>query len=93
MIDRNYAGKRSDGVELVETFSTENYTLKQEETGIVYGSSVIDVIEGYFDDGKPYSRYHYAETNEKDESELEEPTAKEYDKALSELEIDINDEV
>lgn len=36
--------------------------LKQVETNIVYGSSVIDVIEGFIDD-KPYSRFTYEEVD------------------------------
>lgn len=52
---------------LCETFSTENYKLRQIETGIVYGSSVVDVIAGYYENGKPYSRFTYEETEEKDE--------------------------
>ena len=52
---------------LCETYSDENYKLKQVETNIIYGSSVIDVIAGYDEQGKPYSRYHYEETDEKDE--------------------------
>lgn len=57
---------------LCNTYSTENFRLKQIETGIIYGSSVIDTIEGYDDDGKPYSRYSYIETDEKDEESEEE---------------------
>lgn len=91
MVDRRYAGRRSDGVELVETFSTENFKLKQQETGVVYCSSVIDVIAGYNADEKPYSRYTYTETNEKDE-QAGEPTSEDYENALSELGVDINDE-
>ena len=34
--------------------------LKQIETGVVYGNSVIDVLAGYKDD-KPYSRFTYIE--------------------------------
>ena len=56
-------------VDLCETYSDENYCLLQDETDIVYGASVVDVIAGYDDDGKPYSRYHYIETDKKDESE------------------------
>ena len=56
-------------VDLCETYSDENYRLRQDETGVVYGASVVDVIAGYDDHGKPYSRYHYIETDKKDESE------------------------
>lgn len=72
MIDREIAHFITNPNDLCRTFSTENFKLKQEETGIVYGSSVIDVIEGYDDDGKPYSRYTYTETDEKDEESEEE---------------------
>lgn len=92
MVDCKYNGKRSDGVETCETFSTENYKLLQTETGIIYGSSVVDVIAGYDGEGKPYSRYHYTETDEKDEPESEEATVEEYDEALSELGVNVNDE-
>lgn len=57
----------SGTVELVETYSDENYKLKQEETDRVYGSSVIDAIAGYDEENVPYSRYTYTETDEKDE--------------------------
>lgn len=72
MIICEYLAKRSDNVDICETYSTENFKLKQEETDIIYGSSVIDVIEGYDDDGKPFSRYTYTETDEKDEESEEE---------------------
>lgn len=72
MVECRFKEIRFDGKETCETYSTENFKLKQEETGIVYGSSVIDIIEGYYDDGKPYSRYTYAETDEKDEESEEE---------------------
>ena len=63
MIDTSFYKKRADGVELVNTFSTESRKLKQLESNIIYGSSVIDVIAGYDEDGKPYSRFHYVETD------------------------------
>lgn len=59
-------------IDLVETYSTLGRKLVQVETGIIYPSSVIDVIAGYDEDGKPYSRYTYEETDEPSpESELE----------------------
>lgn len=67
MIDTKITLDDSEKVALCETFSTENYKLLQKETGIIYGASVIDVIEGYDDGGKPYSRFTYIETDEKDE--------------------------
>lgn len=66
MIDYRTVKDESGTVDLCETYSTENYKLKQVETNIVYGASVIDVIEGYNGD-KPYSRFSYIETEEKDE--------------------------
>lgn len=56
--------------DLCETYSTEGYRLHQVETGITYGSSVIDVIEGFNGD-KPYSRYTYVETEEYPEEPLD----------------------
>lgn len=46
---------------LCETYSTLAKNLIQQETGIVYGDSVIDVLEGYDENGNPYSRFHYTE--------------------------------
>lgn len=66
MVKSRVVKDESGTVDLLETYSDENYKLKQVETNIVYGSSVIDVIAGY-DEGKPYSRYTYIETDEKDE--------------------------
>ena len=54
--------------DLCETYSDENFKLLQEETGIVYGSSVVDVNEGFDDEGNPYSRFTYYETDELDVS-------------------------
>lgn len=72
MIISEYYATRKDGVELMNTYSTENFKLKQNETGIIYGSSVIDVIAGYDENNNPYSRYTYTETDEKDDPEIEE---------------------
>lgn len=66
MVIPEYYRTRSDGVELMRSYSDENYKLRQVETDIIYGSSVIDVIAGY-NEGIPYSRYTYVETDEKDE--------------------------
>ena len=78
------------GNQLVRTYSDEGYKLKQEETETIYSSSVIDVIEGYSKDGKPYSRYIYTETDIKEEPSEEELLAD----ALKALEIlgVVNDE-
>lgn len=67
MVECRFKEIRFDGKETCETYSTENFKLKQEETGIIYGSSVIDVIEGYDNNGVPYSRYAYIETEEEDD--------------------------
>lgn len=64
MIDTRVVKDESGTVDLCETFTNdENKVLKQVETGVVYGSSVIDVIAGYID-GKPYPRYHYEEVDD-----------------------------
>lgn len=60
------------GDELVKTFSDTNHRLLQKNTGILYNSSVIDRIYGYDEEGFPYPRYSYEETNEVVESENEE---------------------
>lgn len=67
MVKRRKTTDESGTIDLVETYSTENFKLKQEETGIVYGHSVIDVIAGYDEENVPYSRFTYTETDEKDE--------------------------
>ena len=63
--------KVEDEENLVETYSDEDYKLKQEETGRIYGHSVIDVIAGYDEHYVPYSRYTYTETDEKDDAPQE----------------------
>ena len=63
MVDTRIVKDASDTFDLCETFSTENFKLRQVETGEVYGSSVVDVIEGYHEYGKPYSRFTYVETH------------------------------
>lgn len=63
MIDTRVVKDASGTISLCETFTDdENKVLKQVETGIIYDSSVIDVIEGFVD-GKPYSRYKYIEVD------------------------------
>lgn len=66
MVKTKVVTDESGTVDLCETYSTRKHKLLQVETDIVYGSSVIDVIAGY-DGDKPYSRYTYEETDEKDE--------------------------
>ena len=70
MVLRRLITDESGTIELVETYSDEGYKLFQEETGLTYGSSVIDIIAGYDEDNIPYSRYHYTETDENDEEEI-----------------------
>lgn len=50
---------------LCETYSTLGKNLIQQETGITYGDSVIDVLEGHDENGNPYSRFHYTEDGSK----------------------------
>ena len=56
----------SGTVDLCETFTdTEGKVLRQEDTGTIYGSSVIDLIEGYDEEtGKPFSRFTYEEIDD-----------------------------
>lgn len=61
--------------QLCETYSTEIFKLKQVETGIIYGSSVVDIVSGYDEQGSPYSRFTYIETGEYD-GEVDETTQK-----------------
>lgn len=68
MIDTREAKFDTNPNLLCETFSTENFKLRQIETGEVYGYSVVDVIDGYDETGKPYSRFTYEETDEKDDT-------------------------
>lgn len=89
MIDTRLVRDEADTRDLVETYSTENFKLKQVETDVVYGSSVIDVIEGY-KDRKPYSRFTYVETDEKDEP-IDEATEDDYKSALNELGVETNE--
>ena len=67
MVKRRKVKDTSGTIDLVDTYSTENFKLRQEETGEIYGASVIDVIAGYDEENIPYSRFTYTETNEKDE--------------------------
>lgn len=70
MIETKIVKDLSGMVDLCETFTDdENKVLKQVETGFVYGSSVVDIIEG-FKDGKPYSRFTYVEVDKPDKGEV-----------------------
>ena len=66
MTDREVFISQTSTLPLCRTFSTDNVCLRQTQTGDVYGSSVIDVIEGYDEEGKPFSRFTYVETDEKE---------------------------
>ena len=79
-------------IDLVKTFSTEDFKLKQEETGIVYGKECIDVIAGYDENNIPYSRFTYTETGEKDDDDPEtDLTVSDKLDMLSELGVDTDD--
>ena len=69
---RRQTTDESGTINLVETYSDEFWKLKQTETGIIYGHSVIDTIAGYDEQDIPFSRYHYEETDQKDEDENDE---------------------
>ena len=72
MVKRELIKDTSKTIDLVRTYSDENYKLLQKETNIVYGSSVIDIIESYDENNIPYSRFTYEETGELEEyDELE----------------------
>lgn len=71
MIDTRVVKDSSGEIDLCETYSVDGFCLIQDNTNIIYGSSAIDTIEGYFD-GKPYSRFNYSETEIKDEFYAEE---------------------
>lgn len=66
-VKRRKTTDESGTIDLVETYSTMNLKLMQEETQNIYGHSVIDVIAGYDEYDVPYSRYTYTETDELDE--------------------------
>lgn len=57
-----------DNPTLVETYSDTNHCLRQVETGDVYGSSVVDLLDHY-DGDAPVSRFTYEETDELDDDE------------------------
>lgn len=58
MIKTRIARDIADTMDLLETYSTEGYKLLQADTGIIYGSSVIDPLD---------HAHTYIETDEKDE--------------------------
>lgn len=67
MIKCDYLTTRSDGVILVRTYSTENFYIKQVETGLEY-TEAIDIGEKVGEDYKP-SKYTYEETDKPIEEE------------------------
>lgn len=71
MVKKRIVKDVSGAVDLLDTYSDENWKLKQVETGKEYGHSVIDIIIGY-DGGEPYGRYTYTETDQQDEEEDDE---------------------
>lgn len=71
MVKKQIVRDEADTKDLLNTYSDENWKLKQVETGKIYGHSVTDDIVGY-DGGKPYGRYTYKETDEQDEEEDDE---------------------
>lgn len=67
MIDTEVVKSANKKHDLCRTFSTERYKLLQVETSEKGSYEAFDVIAGYDEQGKPYSRYTYKETDEKDE--------------------------
>lgn len=62
-----------DNRDLVETYSDIHYNLLQVETGVVYGDSVVDLID-HFEGGSPVSRFTYQEVEpDPDVPETDEP--------------------
>lgn len=92
MINIKIVKDESGTFDLCETFSTIGMKLRQLETSIVYGHSVIDVIAGYGADGKPYSRFTYEETDIPDEPSDDDPTREELKEMLNIITGGDNDE-
>ena len=67
MIKTEFFMKRSDNVILVKTYSTENFYIRQVETGLEY-TEAIDIGEKVGEDYKP-SKYTYEETDKPIEEE------------------------
>ena len=59
-------------IDLCETYSTDKHKLLQVGTDILYDDIVTDIIAGYDENGNPYSRYSYIETDEFVQEEGEE---------------------
>ena len=64
MIDRELVKSSNGKRSLCRTFSVEGFRLLQKETNMTIGYEAIDVIEGYDENKKPFSRFTYEETNE-----------------------------
>ena len=71
MIKTEFYMKRTDGVILVRTYSTENKYIRQVETGLEY-IEAIDIGEKVGEDYKP-SKYAYEETDKEIQVEKEIP--------------------
>ena len=72
MIKTEFYMKRSDNVILVKTYSTENFYIKQVETGIEY-TEAIDI--GVYQNGYKPLNYTYVETDKEikvEEEQIEE---------------------
>ena len=68
MIKCDYLTTRSDGVILVNTYSTENKYIKQVETGLEYDEA-IDI--GVYENGYKPLKYTYVETDKEIQVEVE----------------------
>ena len=71
MIQAEIIRNEADTDNLCKTYSSDGFKLRQVETGLIYGSMVVDVIVGYNEDGTPFGKYSYVETDEVDYTEDE----------------------
>lgn len=71
MIKAEIIRNEADTDNLCKTYSNDGFKLRQVETGLIYGSTAIDVIIGYNEDGTPFGKYSYEETDEIDSMENE----------------------
>ena len=71
MIKAEIIRNEADTDNLCKTYSSDGFKLRQVETGLIYGSMVVDVIIGYNEDGTPFGKYSYEETDEIDYTENE----------------------
>ena len=72
MIKAEIIRNEADTDNLCKTYSSDGFKLRQVETGLIYGSIAIDVIIGYNEDGTPFGKNSYEETDEIDYTEDEE---------------------